>query len=214
MTLTGPSLIPENPQKAVVLLHGYGADGQDLFALAPLLKQQLKNGEHTAFFAPNAPQKTNMGIGYQWFSDNDFTFVDRDGIGQAKELLEDFIQTEIIAKLGLKYEDVAIISFSQGTMTSLFSVPRFDDSIGALVGFSGLLMWQGELEKDGVNHVPILLVHGADDDVVPAHNTEQAAKELEALGYTVEQHILPGLPHGIDARGLELAATFLNTHNF
>ena len=49
----------------VVLVHGYGADGADLLGLADPLGAHLP---HTAFVAPNAPERCSGNpFGYQWF---------------------------------------------------------------------------------------------------------------------------------------------------
>ena len=54
------------PRQLVVLLHGVGADGDDLIALAPALARRLAGA---AFVAPNAPEPCEMApFGYQWFS--------------------------------------------------------------------------------------------------------------------------------------------------
>ena len=66
--LNGPSFIPKDPKNALILLHGYGADGADLFTLSEELKKHFKN---MAFFAPNAPTVT-IGGGYEWFSLDDY----------------------------------------------------------------------------------------------------------------------------------------------
>src|SRR5262249_9727572 len=67
--LKGPSLMPESgkaPTAVVVLLHGYGASGDDLIGLAPYFAHVLP---HAAFYAPNATNALEGGMmgGYQWF---------------------------------------------------------------------------------------------------------------------------------------------------
>src|SRR5215472_2733606 len=69
LTLEGPSRRPRagsKPKSLVVLLHGLGADGNDLISLAsywaPLLPE-------TEFLSPHAPFPCDMApYGYQWFS--------------------------------------------------------------------------------------------------------------------------------------------------
>jgi phospholipase/carboxylesterase len=62
---TGP-LAGGAPRQLVVLLHGVGADGQDLIGLAPMLAERLP---HALFVAPDAPQPCDMApYGRQWFS--------------------------------------------------------------------------------------------------------------------------------------------------
>src|SRR4051812_37160553 len=67
--LNGPSHGPANGQSAtpgVIVLNGYGANGDDLIGLAPYLAQSLPQ---TMFYAPNAPQAWEGGGagGRQWF---------------------------------------------------------------------------------------------------------------------------------------------------
>src|SRR5258708_5013302 len=65
--LSGPRLQPRGKATAaVVMLHGYGSDGDDLIGLAHYLAQTLPNA---AFYARHGPSASDMGFGgYQWFS--------------------------------------------------------------------------------------------------------------------------------------------------
>ena len=68
-TLTGPErpAASGHADSAVVFLHGYGADGNDLIGLAEPLAPHLPN---TRFLAPNAPERCpGNPMGYQWFPD-------------------------------------------------------------------------------------------------------------------------------------------------
>ena len=49
----------------IILLHGYGSDGNDLFSLVPLIAKYYPN---STFIAPNAPYSCKMSInGFEWF---------------------------------------------------------------------------------------------------------------------------------------------------
>ena len=97
-----------------------------------------------------------------------------------------------------------------GTMTALHVAPRLPEQIAGVVGLSGMLMFGEELATlTPKQMMPIQLVHGQADDVLPFHASEQAKVLLEAAGYPVTLHILPGLAHGIDERALALTAKFL-----
>ena len=59
------------PTSMVILLHGVGADGQDLLGLAPVLAEKLP---HTVFVSPDGAQPFDMApMGRQWFSIREFT---------------------------------------------------------------------------------------------------------------------------------------------
>ena len=72
--LDGPRQDPAKGGEAdalVVLLHGLGADGNDLFGLVPHLAQVLPGA---AFVSPHAPFPCDMApFGRQWFSLQDRT---------------------------------------------------------------------------------------------------------------------------------------------
>lgn len=210
MLLNGPEYVPEGATKAVVLLHGFGSDGDDLFELAPYI---AKEGlEDVAFYAPNGPSTTVMGMGYQWFSDNGWTFDDRDGIEHALGLLESYIKNHICAKLGIEFSDVAIVGFSQGTMTALFAAPRFEEKLAGVVALSGRMMHHQELEEreEGYHKLPVHFIHGEADEVVECDESYIAYSELEGLGFdhmTVET--VEGLGHGIDNTVVSKTAKYL-----
>ena len=206
MSLNGPQYIPKGAKSAVVFLHGYGSNGEDLMSLAPVLAEAFPN---TAFFAPNGPDQTVYGMGYQWFSDAGGTFDDRTGIGKSQELLASYLADDVWQAHGLKAEKTVLVGFSQGTMTSLFVAPRLADKIAGVAGFSGRLMYEDELNGDIGHRMPIALYHGEDDDVVPAADSRRAQAALAQLGFEVEAHFYPDLPHSIDMRGMNDLKTFL-----
>jgi phospholipase/carboxylesterase len=202
--LEGPVLLPQDEKidKALIFLHGYGSNGDDLISLAP--EFQLKKA---GYFSPNAPDTTIMGMGYQWFSDNNYTFVDKPGMDRTLGLLEDYL-ANIYTKYGVPYNKMMLVGFSQGTMMSLYAAPRLKEKIAGVIGFSGHLMWEKDL-GDSYHKVPMILIHGEADDVVPVKATEEAAKKLDKLGFKVESHTIPRLPHGIDKHGIDLAKKWL-----
>jgi phospholipase/carboxylesterase len=72
MELSGPSHPPLSGGKAkqlIVLLHGYGSNGDDLISLAPFFAQALPDAE---FLSPNAPFPCEIApFGFQWFGFED-----------------------------------------------------------------------------------------------------------------------------------------------
>ncbi|MGH7153340.1 MAG: alpha/beta hydrolase, partial [Acetobacteraceae bacterium] len=56
---------------------------------------------------------------------------------------------------------------------------------------------------------PVLLVHGEEDDVVPAARSRDAEAVLRAAGVPVESVFVAGLGHGIDPTGVSTASLFL-----
>jgi phospholipase/carboxylesterase len=211
--LQGPGLTPANggkPRRLIVLLHGLGADGQDLIGLAPYFAQAHPDA---AFISPNAPFACDMGpYGYQWFSvqDRDPARI-LEGVKIAAPILNHFLDTTL-AGLGLTDADLALVGFSQGTMMSLYAGLRRPAACAGIVGFSGRLVAPETLAAEIRSRPPVLLVHGNADPVVPYESLGVAEQGLRANGVPVETHTRPGLGHGIDEEGIALAQAFLARH--
>ena len=56
---------------------------------------------------------------------------------------------------------------------------------------------------------PVFLAHGAADPLIPIEALFMTAAALGATGHSVQWHVSPGLEHGIDEVGLEIAGAFL-----
>jgi phospholipase/carboxylesterase len=208
--LDGPKHGPHaggKPTRLVVLLHGYGANGDDLIGLAPVLAPLLPT---TVFHAPNAPFPCpGVPYGYQWFG---ISRLDPDameaGVRAAAPFAEAFID-ERLQEHGLGESDTALIGFSQGTMLALHVGLRRERPLAGIVGFSGLLAAPELLKDEMRSRPPVLLVHGEDDDLVPFPMMDMAQRTLSAAGLAVETQPVAGLGHSIEQTGLERAARFL-----
>jgi phospholipase/carboxylesterase len=208
--LDGPRVAPASggpAKRLVVFLHGYGADGNDLIGLGPILAQVLPD---TAFVSPHAPGvHPEVPGGRQWFP---LANVDadrlREGVLSAVPALDAFLDAEL-ARHGLDDSALALVGFSQGTMMALHVGPRRPGRLAGIVGYSGLLAGPEFLEAELRHRPPILLVHGEADPLIPAMATIAAERVLGRAGFQVEWHLRAGLEHGIDEEGLRLGADFL-----
>jgi phospholipase/carboxylesterase len=209
--ISGPSFGPlagGAPRQLVLLLHGWGADGNDLIGLAPHLGRVLPQAE---FLSPHAPFPCETGYGRQWFGLSDRTPVRMlAGIRAVAPIMDGFIDDEL-AKRTLDEASLALVGFSQGTMVSLHVALRRAKPVAGVVGFSGRLLAEELLGEEIRSRPPILLIHGAADEVLPVESLHRAESLLKALGVPVEAHERPGLGHGIDEFGLTEAARFLKT---
>ncbi len=205
-TLNGPSRSPGSgaaPKSLVVLLHGRGSNGDDLIGLADAIASHFPD---TAFHSPNAPVALGGGA-YQWFVVDGYESREP-GLQQAAPVVNEFIDG-LLKEYDLPASKCALMGFSQGTITSMHVAPRRADQLAGVVGFSGAMFSGASLADEMQSKPPFILIHGDDDMVLDSKETEIAAKRLEELGVPVSMHILPGLPHSIDQRGLSLAVGFL-----
>lgn len=195
------------PKQIIILLHGLGSNGQDLISLAPYWAKNLPDA---VFVSPDAPFPCDMApIGYQWFSlqsrDPDDMLV---GIKEAMPILDAYLDSQL-KKYGLTDDKMALVGFSQGTMMSLYMAPRRKNSCAGVLGYSGALLGEEELAKALHIKVPIHLLHGEHDDVVPIGAYHHAKNALDSLGFKVSGETYFGLPHSINEEGIESGSAFL-----
>lgn len=204
------------PKHLVLLLHGVGANGQDLIGLAPLLAQALPDA---AFVSPDAPFPYDMappefGVQMrQWFSLQDRTSsVMLEEVERAAPVLETFID-EQLKRFNLRAQNLVLVGFSQGTMMSLYTGPRYKNPIAAILGYSGSLIGgEGFAEDPDEFQRPLIhLIHGEADDVVPVEAWHQAKETLTQAGFTVTGETTPGLGHSIDEAGIASGSAFLRS---
>jgi phospholipase/carboxylesterase len=212
--LDGPRLTPRSgrARTLVVLLHGYGADGNDLIdigrAWQPLLPE-------AAFVSPHAPWACSQApMGREWFP---LTFRDPNerwtGVTRAAPDLARFLDAEL-ARHGLPPSALALVGFSQGTMLALHVGLRRAAAPAAIVGYSGIFVLpeSGDLARikaEIVARPPVLLIHGDRDDLIPAQALFMSAEALAAMEIPVEWHLSSGIGHGIDGEGLRHGGEFL-----
>ena len=208
-TLTGPELPARSgiTKQLVVLLHGLGADGNDLLGLAPLFAEALPDAH---FIAPNAPEPCDMApYGYQWFSLREWTMESKlRGTQAATPGLNAFLDGQL-ARFSLDDSSLALVGFSQGTMMGLYAALRRPRPVAGIVGYSGALIGGASLAAEITARPPVCLIHGEADQVVPFAALADAEDTLRANNVPVEAHARPGLPHSIDEAGIVLATAFL-----
>lgn len=211
MTLTDQRRGPETPERLVIFLHGYGANGADLIGLAEPLADHLPG---TAFVAPDAPEVSAANpAGFQWFP---IPWIDGSSEEAATQAMERAVEDlgayldAVLAREGVAADKVALFGFSQGTMMALHVGPRRADAVAGIVGFSGRLLAPERLAEEVVTRPPVLLVHGDADEVVPPQSLSVAAEALEAAGFErIFAHVMNGTGHGIAPDGLSVALAFL-----
>lgn len=208
--LNGPSAAAASGKPArqlVVFLHGVGADGDDLIALAPYFAHWLPDAD---FLSPHGPFPFDMApMGRQWFSLQDRSpQAILDGVHAAAPSLDRYLDEQLAAR-GLGDGDLAIVGFSQGTMMALHVALRRRKPCAAVAGYSGLLAAPDLLPTEMTVRPPVLLVHGENDKVVPHDFLPLAEKALSVMGVAVDTLSCPNLGHSINDEGLMAGIRFL-----
>lgn len=214
--LSGPSYVPSVVKKAVILCHGYGANGEDLMATVPYLAERLPD---TAFFAPNAPTPMPYG-GYEWFSLDDYTSADMVSLDYLDKLVGRCLKpaeevrkfiNQIQTKYALTDGDIILAGFSQGGLIALYTALTHPYPLAGIIGFSAVpIVFAGSLHASTIKRrIPILLTHGTNDDVIPAEAMQLSVSELEKAGQEVQTYVSNGLGHGINDECLNQMIYFI-----
>jgi len=194
------------PKQLVVLCHGLGADAYDLLDLAPSWADAVPDA---LFASVNAPDEHYSGFGRQWWAVSDRRpEVMEGGVRRAAGFLNAFVDAELV-RLGLPQDAYALMGFSQGAMTVLFTGPRRPVAPRVILAFSGALIAPETLQAERRNSAPVLIVHGEADGQVPVQRSRDAEAALRAAGIPVEALYVPNLGHGIDDSGIAMGAAAL-----
>jgi phospholipase/carboxylesterase len=185
---TGP-----NPARAVIWLHGLGADGHDFEPVVDLFDAGLLPA--TRFVFPHAPMRAvTINAGYvmrAWYDVLDIDFgarrEDERGIADSARQVEALIARENAR--GIADSAIVLAGFSQGGAIALHAGLRHPRRLAGIVALSTYLPLAAalEVEASGANRgVPVLMAHGLSDDVIRCRHGEDSAGLLRAAGYAVE----------------------------
>ncbi len=198
------------PNYLIMFLHGYGADGADLFALHNSFSIVKSDA---VFISPDAPHECAMSpMGKEWFP------IEKIPIGafEASEQFLEFLQKEA-ENYSIDLDKVILIGFSHGAMLGLQSILISPKKIGGVIAYSGGIKSENidkckNMIVDG-RHInfetPILLIHGKLDEIVPFSSMITTSNLLNNIGFSVNTLECPMLGHGIDQEGIDAGMKFV-----
>jgi phospholipase/carboxylesterase len=191
----------------LMLLHGRGSNEQDLFALAPMLDPRFQ------IISPRAPHILGPGS-YEWFP---ITFtpsgiiVDPAQAEASLDRLVPFIQ-EAVDAYDADPERVYLMGFSQGAIMSAGVALTAPERIACAVLMSGRV--PAELQPrwaapDRLAGLPILLVHGTYDNVLPIAYGHESRAILESLPVNLTYREY-SMGHEVSSESLEDVTAWLS----
>jgi phospholipase/carboxylesterase len=177
------------PEGALVLIHGRGADEHDLFPVLDYLDPERRFLGVT----PRGPLALPPG-GAHWYMVREIGYPDRDTFLRSYAALSAFVDS-----LGFPPERTVIGGFSQGAvMTYALGLGRDRPRPAAMLTFSGFIPTVDDFELDLAPPLPpIAIGHGTLDPVI---GVEWGRKAHELLPHAVYRE--SPLGHTIDPRFL------------
>ncbi len=194
-------------KNAVILLHGYGGDGNDISTITLNWKRFLPE---TIFLCPDGHEicPINPG-GFQWFdlSKNDLSYILEESI-KAEKKIDSFIN-EIKKEYKLNNSKICISGFSQGCMMSINLGLAAEESYNCIVGFSGKIIDKENISKRIRSKTKMLLIHGDQDEVVPPSSLLEAKDFLIRNKVNIETKMIKNCSHHIPIEASSIALNYI-----
>lgn len=209
------TLEPDSPATACVIwMHGLGADGNDFVPIVPELN--LPTGHGVRFVFPNAPtMPVTINGGYVMRAWYDIVSAELDkradegGVRRSQALIEELIADQ--RSKGIAADRILLAGFSQGGVIALQTGLRHPEKLAGIMALSTYLACADSLgvETSAANRqIPLFMVHGSMDPVIPVALAKLSKARLETHGYKVEWHEY-GMPHSVCAEEIDDIAAFL-----
>jgi len=192
---------PAQADRRLLLLHGWGADADDLLELGKALVDP-----EVSVVALRAPQAHPAGVGRQWYPLLPEPAWDELPSARASLLAR-------LERIGeeVPLERTALLGFSQGAAMAVDTVTGGGRAFPAGVPLAALIACSGYPHPGWLPlrpRCPILLSHGEQDEVVPVQACGELARLLRQAGGSVEPHRFRG-GHGIDPELIPRLRSFL-----
>jgi len=183
----------------VIVMHGRGADANDLADLAPMIDGAYR------FVFPNAPKKfepmPGYSFGYSWF---DGWPPEGGSIVQSREKLLMLID-ELVARYPTPEGKIVVAGFSQGGMMAIDVGFRTKQHVAGIICMSGAVY---EDDAPPLRDLPVLIVHGTEDDMIPLSAAQRTRFILEQHGVHPEYHEFP-MGHHVTPESMDVVRGFL-----
>jgi phospholipase/carboxylesterase len=204
---------PGEPLPAVVALHGWGANAHDLLGLAPLLY-----GGRALMLCPQGPVALPIGggaYGYGWFPLVPGAPPDPDAFRRAADALRSFVD-EALERYPIDPARLVVAGFSQGG-TMAYDLALRDPA--RFAGVAALSTWfppplAADLPRQPEHEgMPVLVVHGTNDSMVPVERARESREALRPYGVTLTYREFD-MAHEIRPEALRVIARWLDDKAF
>jgi phospholipase/carboxylesterase len=162
----------------LVLLHGFGANEQDLLPMAARLDPRL------AVASIRGPYQIRPGS-YSWMNGNT-----ADELDNARRMVLECID-QIADSMGADRSGVYLAGFSQGAMLTLAIALTEPEKIAGAAVLSGRLaaaVRGNHAAPERLRGFPILVTHGTDDQQIPVRSARDIRQALKPMGVAVDYH--------------------------
>ena len=195
---------------ALIMLHGFGSDENDLFSFASEIP-----GEY-AIISLKAPIKMQP-YGNAWyniyFDNTQGKFSDDVQAIESRELISKCID-QIITEYQVDKTNITLLGFSQGTILGYAVALSYPEKVKNVIGLSGYI--NEDILKDGYSNkdfskLSIYSSHGSVDQVIPVQWARKTKPFLEKLNIDCSYSEFP-VGHGVAPQNIQEFKQWLAKH--
>lgn len=164
-----PRVLETEKHPCLILLHGRGADENDLLGLAEYLDPRL------LIISVRAPFPFGYGFGYTWFEMLENFQPDLTSLKESHQILTQFFD-DVVEQYPVDPSKIFVLGFSMGTVMGYLLLLTRPENICGLIANSGYFSENIELpmKSKPLNHNSIFISHGTHDPIIPIHIGRQA----------------------------------------
>lgn len=202
----------DNPDAAVIWLHGLGASGHDFEPVVPELGLPATASVRFIFpHAPEMPVTINGGIRMPaWYdikSQELGRTVDKDQLMASAKAVAALVEQE--TERGVKPGRIVIAGFSQGGAVAYELGLSYPERLAGILALSTYFATADSVIPSEANRdIPISVFHGTHDPMVPEALGRQSAEKLREMGYSVEYQTYP-MEHAVCLEEIHAIGRFL-----
>ncbi|OGV26385.1 MAG: hypothetical protein A3F18_03460 [Legionellales bacterium RIFCSPHIGHO2_12_FULL_37_14] len=203
---------PNLPHYACIWLHGLGASGQDMRAIAEAMPR--KNNmfmRHIFLDAPKRPVSVNQGIvmpaWYDIFGMQITAKEDKEGLINSAKQIHALINT--LNKQGFSSDKIYLAGFSQGAAMVFYAGLTYENPLAGVIALSGYLPLARDICLKQPVELPIFVGYGRYDSVVMPAWTQESVRLLKEKQYTnITVEDFP-IDHGVCPEEINSCAAWL-----
>ncbi|QAA80957.1 alpha/beta fold hydrolase [Aequorivita sp. H23M31] len=195
---------PQNSSEkspAIIMLHGFGSDENDLFSFASELPEEF------AIISLKAPIKMQP-YGNAWynifFDNSQGKFSDDEQAIASRDLIAKCID-EIVANYPVDKNNITLLGFSQGTILSFSVALSYPEKVKNVIGLSGYVnkdILKKGYEKNDFSKLKVYTSHGSVDQVIPVQWARMTKPFLENLNIDCSYSEFP-VGHGVSPQNFQ-----------
>lgn len=198
----------DNP--AIIMLHGYGSDENDLFSFA----SELPSKYHIIALKAPLPMQPYGNAWYNIYLDaSEGKFNDTEQAIASRDLIVKCID-QVVEKYKVVKSAITLLGFSQGTILSYAVALSYPEKVKNIIGLSGYIsedMLKEGYEDNNFDHLSVYSSHGSVDQVIPVDWARKTKPFLTSHGIDCSYSEFP-VGHGVAPQNFYELKAWLDKH--